>query len=1408
MANDDLQLPGDYGLPATSQMYVGGIKIEDAIAAQAVRASGSPQVANDHRFWSSTAHPLNYKFTEGIVVNLAKAKRINYISLDLPSFPHHFYFYWWDSKAKTWKEFKGPSTGSIRVYIDGATPAVVGTAAAYQAKQHPSHYGAGHWLHYDIDVEPVTTTKLRFQGNRNFGSRKGGPKTPTGKPANYSLGVRNLDFGWRVRTKKDVPRTPRDPDVLTQNQSFTQTLDIMGSPVELSVRENRAADLLRGSQWQSEPMPVPYAVVNFYVDARDTAGEPQVIDRFNITPLKSGANLNLYYSDQVPDSDFGASDSPIVFPMLRPAGAIDPAVQASGILFPNQVGYLDIANQAVQWDPNKPFWIALEFQPQWASTDTTPHIVLDAGDLQLSWNGGVFQVIYDEGALYQQPFEFSPNTRMHAFVSYDGQRLTFYMPETGAAVNVTTAIQGLTSSVIRLGAEAGDSTAPVIFTGDYRLNAMLIKQEPLVFQSVDGGGLAVPDSAQRFIDDPATYLDKPEYQDDDDGSTDNAVLRFLPSFVSGTSASSANPYGFVGGPGTIFEDVVWTPVLRDYKLRAGMLQFQPTRARFFKFEFTNLTPEPYQTYMPLTRQVKTYSQAAVQSVSAPQKTTQVQQSATSTGLTANADATLDTVRYADTPAVSNPSDADVLPTEALTARDVGVQAQLDRQGGLYRFDAWQPGTAAPRYTATSQHYYEEVEVGHAKRVAYFVGLSKLEMYRVDYTADDDTEQYIDLFDDTANIDPAYLTEKIVIGTTNFVTNPSFENGTTGQALYTNGTATSGAIATVADGMFGPNALAVTADALGSTTTDRIGWQATFADPDFTASVAYSVYAKQVTGNATLRLNVEYYDSLSGFISSDSATFVPGPEYERCTALLLPPNGTHSAKVYWWLEAGDGAVEYRFDGYQVEDLRITDYCDGDQDGCAWTGTPNASTSTRQDVNIRPWGWNGDWLVTGSDVSTSFTTMSKRFSSKRRVRGVQFATQQSSAVQLVPDPDFASDDLTVTWTSVGDVLSMEQSDDISATLGTAVKISRSSSRNTWGELRAAYPTWGDILTSPDHPSYAFLEGDKTDVGFGGIALRNAVQVSESGRVWAAARVYADHALVAPLTLQILSAKGDVLAQKDQVVQAGKVVEWSVGYTIGEGPVSTQTWANVMQLDPSPSAPTYGDLQDFTWGDLTDVEVSQLRDLRVRVIQASAGEDTWYVDSLALFDDAILWEFSNDDGATWWPALGVRNDPNGVLIFPNSLTPAPTDPTGLRWRVTGYRPGLHVSALDIRPWYAETVFGIPRREPGVSGGPNIQPTDHYPPIEDDAYFKQWSDPIPQDWYFTYRQLLLLNRETVPVAPIIKADTFANPLSLLVSIEHIVPPPEWLDLYAETYPDRYGVPNADPQGTYVDDYDPADSY
>lgn len=1574
MTVDGFQSPGDYQLPATAPLYVDGMAIVDAIdQIKHLNTAPTQQVNPSNRFWSSPPRLPTDETVDGVVVELARKKQINYISLDLPYFPHQFMLRWWDDTASTWREFTTPGTPTsqhltnvIRLFIEGAIPPIIGPAVAYQTDQNPSHYGAGHWQHYELDITPVTTSKIRLEGTRSLTNlSRPVPRTPTGQVAAYALGIRNLDFGWRVRTKEDVPYAGRDPDILTERESFTEVYDVLGSPVQLKMRENRATDLLRGSQWKSAPQPVSYAVVNFYVDARDELGNAQVIDRFGIKPLHGGANLNLYYSAQIPTgTTFEAADDPIVFPALNATGNTDPVVQSSGILFPDDIGYLDVSNQAIQWDPGQPWWMGVAFQPQFSSADTNRHVIVDTGPIELVYDGSKFVVNYNGGQIFQQRFAFDLNALLHCVVGYDGTHLSMWMPEGLGLPIFNVDLTGTVASSLRFGGDIGSASTPGISHGNYRLAAFVLKAEPLTFGIALDASLVIPGGAQAFVSDPETFLNKPQYAVDNDHSTDNALLRFAPSLcVAGQT--SVNPYGFVGGPGDIYASIVWTPVMRDYKLRQGLLQFPPTEACFFKLEFSNLTPETYDSYQPITRKIKVYSSAATTPSSNPQLHSSDLNVAQSTGLKINASVAPSNVPFSDSTSLVQPTitnaPPDVLPTEALHTTDPGIQQKLDEMGSPYRFAAWAPSTPSPRYVQSGQHFYEEVEVSHANKLAYFVGLSGLEMYRVDYTASDDTEQYIEQFDDVDHIDPAYLTSTVILGTTNFVTNPSFENGITGHTLYTNGTQTGGTISILPDGIFRASSLRVAALVLGSTSSDRVGFQETFTAPDFTASVAYSIYARKVTGNATLRLQIEYYNSTPTLITTDTRTFTvdastseprnlnPGFEvdasnwtptgctlvrttsqshqgvgaglltpdgvspivyassellpvragtsyraqgwlrcsasrsvnlnvnwfsasqvyisttsysqavtantwtflssdttppagaayativptmsgtpassvtllmdeiafleiftyWQRYSAVLLPPAATASAKVYWWLEnGGGGQVEYHFDGYQVENLRVSDYTDGSIAGSAWNGGADASTSTRTAVDIEPWTWDGDKLVTSGSLHHPVQTQSKTFPSQRRLRGIQFATQQTGSIQLLPDPDFIDPTL-ADWIPVGDVVDMELSDDYNTTLGSALKIGRSSGLSVWGTIRTVYQTWAALDTGDI--TYSLLGGDQDAVGYGGVQLRNAVQVSEAGRIYAAARVYTTKTLQGPLKLQILGYNGDLLAEADQDVQSGRIVEWYVGYTIGETGTTPNTWASIMQRSP---APTYGSLgvstgsgTSGTWSALTASAITQSNQVKVQVVQTGPGQDTWYVDSIAVYEDPILWEFSNDAGASWWPALDIRNKPSGVLIFPNSLAPSITDPTGLRWRVTGYRPNLSVSALEIRPWYAETNFGIPQREPGVSGGPNIQPTDHYPAIADDAMFKQWSLPIPQDWFFDWRRILALQNPTVPTTPVSLPTVFANRYALYVPTVIIPVPPAQVDTYADHYGDPYGTNNP-ALGIYNDAYDAGNTY
>jgi|SRR6516162_1745130 len=429
----------------------------------------------------------------------------------------------------------------------------------------------------------------------------------------------------------------------------------------------------------------------------------------------------------------------------------------------------------------------------------------------------------------------------------------------------------------------------------------------------------------------------------------------------------------------------------------------------------------------------------------------------------------------------------------------------------------------------------------------------------------------------------------------------------------------------------------------------------------------------------------------------------------------------------------------------------------------------------------WVWQPGMLYTPADLMTYAQTRSNVFNSATMVRGLQFATVQSDPVQLIGDPEFLDPNLTE-WANVGDALELDVTTEVNAALGNMVQVNRLPSANSWAMLQAAYPTWNAISST-----WSQLQGIAQGQTYGGIEYDGPVlQATAAGRVYAAARVFSPVPLDSPLLLQLMDAStGMVLAEADQEVAGGVVTEWWVGYTIGAGgSPSSLTWAQVQTTYPTWNA-TVGQ----TW-QYIDTSFAPLgAQLTVRVIQQGLTENTWYQDNISVFEDAIIWQFSNDGGQTWYPAYDIRNNPNGVFIFP-----PPSNGIGnqLTWQVFGYRPGLHITSLVIRPWYGVSPFASLPRSIGVGHGPNSTPTDHYSPIEVDARFKMWDSPIPMDWWFAYRQMLLAGVSYDPiiqppaeqVVAVTLADTFVQPPVITV------PPVRYADLYSPTYQAQYGVP------------------
>lgn len=279
-------------------------------------------------------------------------------------------------------------------------------------------------------------------------------------------------------------------------------------------------------------------------------------------------------------------------------------------------------------------------------------------------------------------------------------------------------------------------------------------------------------------------------------------------------------------------------------------------------------------------------------------------------------------------------------------------------------------------------------------------------------------------------------------------------------------------------------------------------------------------------------------------------------------------------------------------------------------------------------------------TSSLMPVARTAQSRPFYARSPIVAVQFATQQSQSVQVIPDDEFRSNELKSSafsqadkWHRSGDAIAFWDS-----AFG-SVRVSRDP-----GVLDAFYSPDTPIVHPPVSPVLASGFGrivQYTDDSQGGIASPS-VSVAPRGVIWCAARVAAYNELRGDLYLRAYDTTGTLLAEKAFRPKTGFPSEVQMSFV-------------------SYRAEPYG--------------------IEVRVEQDGPYHDSWIMYALSAFDSGVLWEFSNDGGETWVPGYTARNLVNGVVEFP-------TPGAALLWKCKAYRYNVIIDAIEMRPWYERRI------------------------------------------------------------------------------------------------------------------------
>jgi hypothetical protein len=1267
-------------------------------------------------YWSTVPRLAGDNAADVMQLNFRNPRLINAIYIETAHFPHAMVLEYQDPNDSSWRPLQLAKKGGPAGYlvVDSA-PAKINV---HSNQEHTQHYGPNHWVPVTFALTAVETAAIRFKLTRNPHGTL--PRDTAGKPAAFSLGLRNVQIGYDIYSKADAPRYG-DPTFYTAD--FAETTDMLGSPVSFSLTEEKAANVLDsagGPYWRSEPMPVNFAVVNFYVDVRDPQGNPQTIDRFLIDPLTVGVNTNVYWSTDVPDSNFEASDEPLAYPIVQLQGTsatpqkFPPHPTATQVTFSHVFpSFIDVDNHYLQWDPAKPFWFGFELldqfvRPDGNTQDPAEHYT-DLTHPIFSWGQNVLQTIpgavrfvnsqnqagdipfdpqHQLGSVWRVVLVYNPKPT----ADYDAGVTLIYQLGDFPAVQQTFAMSpfGVHPGVLRFMGYP-DTNNPGIPSRAIR-NFILKTNQP---QADDIAG---------YLADSVNYVHRAPYAEDDTHTTDNSILRLDPPLADVVTC----PAGLVGGVGDIFEDVTWTPVARDYSLKQGYLDLPPTSARFFKFEFTNLVPETYENFVPINRSFQIFNTTTVQNWEAVAGAKSSRSSNASVPGVASSQA-LTTGQYVDAVAVlqgMTAASSNHNPTAALVAPDITQAQQIAQTGWIWGFQPWHVGSSAPQFMQTTRHVYETVQVQHTSKVGFFVGIKSLQAFRRSYIVDDDTDQYLEQFtDDThiASADGVASKPGLITSLGGFceVISDTF-NSTADVRAVQYATQQSANFQVLLDDYFTaadnspywqPYGDAVLQPSYGSMRIIRGFYRLTYGDLQVDSSGTHGSIGS-VTDSFDPRISDVWAVQSGNPTSLDGIAELPaGASYTVLqtdpdvplstvgssatifsTGMPLDPAGgdTGVTEAFLDLVAADGTDSM---------LRI---------GKTGTSLLCRIRSSGVDVDTST-AWDGD------------TMMWWRI--RNEAGQIYWETSPDGAAWTV---QHQVDSTTVGWdlTQVSVRLTAGHTGTVSAPGNWSVQ-----SVNMQAGQQAVYGTYGNL----DQLIYAQLEGGQPSGSANGGMRSAPIQPLNGGHLYAAARVTADATLTAPLRLSILSVQTDqILASATKMFYAGQQDFFNVGYIIGSAE-TPKTYGDI-------EGDTYGSLQAGVYGDYESTPITG--DIYVRLDQPGGTEDNWTVERLSLYDEPVSWSFSVDGGTTWFEAFGVVNNPNGVLTFP-------VPGNQLRWRLRMYAPGASVSALAIRPWYAGLLRTRPTNTALTVNGPNRSVIDQYPPIESDPMWQAWDQPIPSSWW-----------------------------------------------------------------------------
>jgi LysM repeat protein len=522
-------------------------------AANTVNSSTPDQSAQD-REWLSQPRRNTDQTWEVLLYKFKTPAGIGEIFFDLLEISAEFQVYYKDRSGNRW-----PMPDRVRKNITGK----INTGDPTK------------WYSFSFSTYPIVVTEIEIRIRRVQDS----VDAASGAVNYSSLGLRNVLFKRNVYTRDDALI------------GFEPSLDPLGNYVEKTIKDwdpPKAADGNSFTFWKSEPQPTPDAVVSFYLDCRDSAGNGQLVDRFYLDPLYTNQQINVYYS-----TDDTVGTRRLSYSKLAPNDPVTDVVWKSGI----GMDFSDVAADCdYELDTTKiglmagsSFWVGAAWIPNFASNSgPSSDLLLFEGtnhNFQVFWRStaGKLSVAYEDDSatshvvdLNGVVFSSGEEVRWAARVVQSGSTIPagIYIDATvaeGTPVSVFSAQTSLTHQ----------SLMPYLHMGYMKgvVTAFILKQET-----------GLDSYISSWLQDPYFYLSPDPVLEDKNGVVPTTTLDNALVGVDWTIQEL--PYG--GIDSGFFEAKIWSPIWKDWVVQRGYYFFpQPVFCTSLKLEFTNLTEQAY-----------------------------------------------------------------------------------------------------------------------------------------------------------------------------------------------------------------------------------------------------------------------------------------------------------------------------------------------------------------------------------------------------------------------------------------------------------------------------------------------------------------------------------------------------------------------------------------------------------------------------------------------------------------------------------------------------------------------------------------------------------------------------------------------------------------------------------------------